>query len=160
LKAFSSNSVSNITAYLNKPVIPDGHFCFKSRFYSVDVFFSTRKLKLKKGEKKMRKTSLILGLTLLLMMVLFASASHCKTIQTKNGDVYRDACEDIKVGTLIYRYLPATKSMTYVGEVVDLGRAYNERIVWIWVERTKRIEPKTRKAVCDWGWVKVGTAEK
>ncbi len=108
----------------------------------------------------MRRTHLILGMTLLLAVVLFASASYCKTIKMNNGDVYRDACGDIKVGAHIYRYRPATKDMSYVGEVVNLGRAYNESIVWIWVEKTKRIEPKTRKAVCDWGWVRIGTAEK
>lgn len=108
----------------------------------------------------MRRTFLILGLLLIFGIMLCPSASYCKTIKMANGDVYRDACGTIVVGMEIYRYRPATKDMVYVGEVVNTGRAFNEHIVWIWVAKAKRIEPKTRKAVCDWGWVRIGTAEK
>ncbi len=108
----------------------------------------------------MRRVFPILALLLLSAVILCPSASYCKTIKLDNGDVYRDACGEIWVGADIYRYRPATKDMSYVGEVVNLGRAFNEQIVWIWVEKTKRIEPKTRKAVCDWGWVRVKPADR
>jgi hypothetical protein len=107
-----------------------------------------------------KKTFLFLGLAILLAAVICPAASISRTVRLDNGDVYRDACGPIQVGTHIYRYRPGTKDMVYVGEVVNLGQAFNERIVWLWVPATKRIEPKTRQAVCDWGWVKVGEAEK
>jgi hypothetical protein len=114
----------------------------------------------KKGVRMIRKTFLFLGLAILLATLVCPAASISKTIKLDNGDVYRDACGPIQVGTRIYRFRPGTKDMVYVGEVVNLGRAFNERIVWLWVPATNRIEPKTRKAVCDWGWVRFGDAEK
>lgn len=114
----------------------------------------------KKGVQTMRKTFLLWGLVLLLALVLYPSTSFSKTIKLDNGVTYRDACGPIEMGTHIYRYRPATKDMVYVGEVVNIGQAFNERIVWLWVPITKRIEPKTRKAICDWGWVRVNEAEK
>ncbi len=95
----------------------------------------------------------------LLAITLCPSVSLSRMITLDNGEVYRDACGPISVGTHIYRHNPATGKMRYIGEVVNTGRAYNGWIVWLWVPESKRIEPKTREAVCQWGRVKVKQSE-
>ena len=108
----------------------------------------------------MKRAFLIVVVLMVFVITLCPPTSHAKTMKLANGDVYRDACSPIWVGMHLYRFRAATKEMIYVGEVINVGRAYNSWIVWLWVPESKRIEPKTREAVCSWGWVKVKEAEK
>lgn len=108
----------------------------------------------------MKRAFVIVVVLMVFVITLCPSASYSKTITLANGDVYKDACSPIWVGMQIYRFRAATKEMVYVGEVVNVGRAFNSWIVWLWVPESKRIEPRTREAVCEWGWVKIKEAEK
>jgi len=95
---------------------------------------------------------IIMIITLIAISNTYASND---SLVSTNGDVYKSACGRIEIGVKIYFYASGVNSMTYVGKVLDIGKDESgERIVWLKM-KSGRVEYKNRKAICNWGWVKV-----
>ncbi len=103
----------------------------------------------------MKKLPILVALVMVFSIMLSPCPSYSKSITTPDGDVYKPACGRIKIGIDIYYWASAAKKMIYIGRVIDMGKRHGERVVWLRMARSKRVEMKSRKAICHGGWVKV-----
>jgi hypothetical protein len=108
----------------------------------------------------MKRLFIASAVVILIAIAFSTSTSYSKTITMPNGDVYNSACGRIWVGQDIYYWIAQLNRMVYAGRVVSVVQMPGRTIVWLRLPGSKRAEPRTRKAICDWGWVKVKEANK
>jgi len=108
----------------------------------------------------MKKLAVAVAVASVFVVAFSPSPSHCKSITTPEGDVYESACGRIRIGTDIYYWASRPQTMLYVGRVVKVELLKDKTIVWLRRANSKRFEPRLRKALCDWGWVKVKEGNK
>jgi hypothetical protein len=108
----------------------------------------------------MKKVLALIVFAVVFSIIFPPAPSYCKSMTTPNGDVYESACGRIKIAADIYYWASELNRMLYVGRVVDVVRVGKQTIVWLQMPRSMRAEPRLRKAICDWGWVKVKEANK